>query len=264
MRRRLAPRALAAVLALASYAPPVDAPIADRFRPPATPYGPGNRGVDYATPPGTPVLAAGPGMVTFAGQVGGARHVVVLHGDGVRTSYSFLSDVAVRRGDDVDQGTHLGTTGTKPLHFGARVGDQYIDPLSLFARVRVRVRLLPDDGKGLPPAAKERGALERLVRGLASTAPRLLVPASVLPLRAAPLDPSLTPLVSALAARVPWPDPRLAVGVALTGGFSTGARAPQRRRRPCPDPAGQDGAVSRCGWAGWGRPAAMPRSCACL
>ena len=30
------------------YTPPVDAPIQDPFRPPATPYGPGNRGIEYA------------------------------------------------------------------------------------------------------------------------------------------------------------------------------------------------------------------------
>src|SRR5688500_89657 len=35
-----------------TYQPPVDAPVADRFRPPATPYGAGNRGVDYDTSTG--------------------------------------------------------------------------------------------------------------------------------------------------------------------------------------------------------------------
>lgn len=29
-----------------AYSPPVDAPIVDPFRPPATAYGPGNRGID--------------------------------------------------------------------------------------------------------------------------------------------------------------------------------------------------------------------------
>ena len=38
--------------AVVSYQPPVDAPVTDPFRPPLTPYGPGNRGIDYATVPG--------------------------------------------------------------------------------------------------------------------------------------------------------------------------------------------------------------------
>ena len=47
-------------LALA-YQPPVDAPVVDEFRAPATPYGPGNRGLDYATTPGTVIGAIGAG-----------------------------------------------------------------------------------------------------------------------------------------------------------------------------------------------------------
>jgi len=68
------------------YQPPVAAPVADPFRPPASPYGAGNRGIDYATAPNTEVKAAANGEVVFAGQVGGTLHVVVLNGDGIRTS----------------------------------------------------------------------------------------------------------------------------------------------------------------------------------
>lgn len=135
------------------YRPPVDGPLIDRFRPPASRFGPGNRGVDYATAPGTPVRAAGPGQVTFAGPVGGALHVVVLHPDGLRTSYSFLGSVAVRRGQLVDTGEVVGRTGPS-LHFGARAGDGYIDPLRLFDAGRRRVRLVPDrDGADGPQTA---------------------------------------------------------------------------------------------------------------
>ena len=126
------------------YRPPVDGPLIDRFRPPASRFGPGNRGVDYATEPGTPVRAAAPGEVTFAGQVGGALHVVVLHADGIRTSYSFLAAVAVRRGQRVVTGQAVGLAGPS-VHFGARRGDVYIDPLGLLAPGARRVRLVPDD-----------------------------------------------------------------------------------------------------------------------
>src|SRR5213083_2919534 len=61
-----------------TYVPPVDAPLVDLFRPPATPYGPGNRGIDYGTTPGQPVTAAADGEVVFAGRVGTGLHVVLL------------------------------------------------------------------------------------------------------------------------------------------------------------------------------------------
>ena len=101
-----------------AYRPPVDGPVTDPFRPPVG-FGPGNRGIDFATEPGTPVTAAAAGEITFAGLVGRSRHVVVLHPDGLRTSYSFLATVDVRRGDRVEQGQTLGTAGGS-VHFGAR------------------------------------------------------------------------------------------------------------------------------------------------
>ena len=73
MRRLAVAVAVAAVLALvrpapvaadpdpATYRPPVAGAIVDPFRPPQHPFGPGNRGVDYATEPGAAVAAAGDG-----------------------------------------------------------------------------------------------------------------------------------------------------------------------------------------------------------
>src|SRR4051812_40275043 len=87
----LGPLAARAAAEAGAYLPPVDRPVVDPFRPPPTPYAAGNRGVDYATEPGEPVRAAAEGEVTFAGRVGLGLHVVVLHPDGVRTSYSFLA-----------------------------------------------------------------------------------------------------------------------------------------------------------------------------
>ncbi|MGH9261940.1 MAG: murein hydrolase activator EnvC family protein, partial [Acidimicrobiales bacterium] len=125
-----------------TYVPPVDAPIADPFRPPAGPYGAGNRGLEYTTTPGTPVRASADGTVGFAGQVGGALHVTLLHADGVRTSYSFLAAVDVLLGQQVRQGDHIGRSAER-LHFGARVGDAYFDPAALFTGTVTDVELLP-------------------------------------------------------------------------------------------------------------------------
>src|SRR5436305_4746367 len=156
----------APVGAASGYQPPVAAPVADPFRPPSTPYGPGNRGVDYATVPGTQVKAAADGEVVFAGQVGGALHVVVLHGDGIRTSYSFLSSIRVQRGDRVTQGQVVGTTGPQPFHFGARAGDAYVDPALLFSIGPPAVHLVPDSERLPQSEAHERSGLLGMLAGL--------------------------------------------------------------------------------------------------
>jgi hypothetical protein len=155
-----------------TYDPPVNGPVADGFRPPSSRYGPGNRGIDYATRSGEAVRASAPGEVVFAGRVGDSLHVVVLHGDGIRTSYSFLRSVRVARGHRVTAGATVGTAGAS-LHFGARAGDAYIDPAVLLAGDR-RVHLIPDGTTAPPPKpeseAAERAGLAQLVWGGVSSA----------------------------------------------------------------------------------------------
>jgi hypothetical protein len=125
------------------YSPPVDAAISDPFRPPATPYGPGNRGIEYATAPGTIVRAVADGTVTFVGVVAGRRWVTLRHGDGVRTTYGPLADFNVALGDSVHRGDPMGTTDGA-LMLTARIGDAYIDPASLFGGGPPRVHLVPE------------------------------------------------------------------------------------------------------------------------
>jgi len=140
------------------HVPPVVAPVADPFRAPSHPFGAGNRGIEYDTTPGAPVTASADGRVVFAGPVAGGRHVTVLHADGVRTSYSFLDEIRVTVGQQVRQGDQIGVAGER-LHFGARLGDAYFDPASLFGTTTVEVELLPFE---VPPGAspdQERAAL---------------------------------------------------------------------------------------------------------
>jgi murein DD-endopeptidase MepM/ murein hydrolase activator NlpD len=148
-----------------TYLPPVDAPVRDPFRPPEVPYGPGNRGLEYDTEAGDPVTAAADGTVSFSGAVGGTLHVTVLHPDGVRTSYSFLAQIDVVAGQRVRTGQVLGFTGG-PLHFGARRGDEYFDPSSLFEAGPPQVHLVAfDEPPGSGPGG-ERRAISQLVGGL--------------------------------------------------------------------------------------------------
>ena len=129
-----------------AFVAPVDAPIRDPYRPPATPYGPGNRGIEYATDSGTAVRASGGGVVAFAGVIAYERYVSIDHPGGIRTTYSYLLTIAVVAGQRVAQGDVVGTAGTR-LHFGARRSGVYIDPASLFAVVvGRRARLVPLSG----------------------------------------------------------------------------------------------------------------------
>jgi hypothetical protein len=148
-----------------AYRPPVDAPVVDPFRPPASRYGPGNRGLEYGTAPATPVRVVADGRVTFAGRVASTRHVTVLHADGVRTTYSFLATVDVVAGQRVAQGDQVGTTAGR-LHLGARRGDAYFDPASLFRAGSPTVRLVPFDEPPGEGTGGERRAIRQLIGGL--------------------------------------------------------------------------------------------------
>jgi hypothetical protein len=154
---------------------PVDGAVVHPFEEPATVYGPGHRGADLAAGPGTPVRAANDGTVSFAGDVAGTLHVTVAHTGGLRTSYSFLSQVSVRAGQTVSRGDVLGATGgTGPdhdgasLHLGLRVGDRYVDPMLLFRPhdLTKLVHLVPTDAPAETPwsEAHERSDLQSSLR----------------------------------------------------------------------------------------------------
>lgn len=122
------------------------------FEPPADAYGAGHRGVDLAAAPGQQALAAGPGVVVFAGTLAGRGVVSVDHEGGLRTTYEPVTpDVSV--GDQIYQGQPLGTvlaghpgcTVAACLHWGVRRGDEYVNPLEYIATAYA-LRLKPWDG----------------------------------------------------------------------------------------------------------------------
>ncbi len=126
------------------YVWPVRGPVIHGFEAPAGPYGPGHRGIDIGAPFGSPVVAPQDGIVAFSGWVAGSLFLSIDHSDGIRTTYSWLSDVVVRKGDTVKKGETIARTGAghpgeaaPHLHFGARVGDVYIDPLLLLEQASV-------------------------------------------------------------------------------------------------------------------------------
>ncbi len=130
------------------WARPVEGSVTRPFDPPPDRYGAGHRGADLAGAPGSPVLAAGDGVVVFAGMVAGRPVVSVDHAGGLRTTYEPV-DAVVGAGQPVARGTVLGTLAgghagcpvAACLHWGLRRGEVYLDPLSLLEPPEVR--LLP-------------------------------------------------------------------------------------------------------------------------
>src|SRR3954470_8846532 len=125
-----------------SFIPPVDAPVSEPFHVEGGHYGPGNRGIEYATSPGDEVVAAAAGTVVFSGTVAGRRSVTIRHDDGSRTGYGPLRDVFVTAGAQVEQGQPIGTAGGAIL-FTLRVGEEYLDPVPVLATAFV-VHLVPE------------------------------------------------------------------------------------------------------------------------
>jgi murein DD-endopeptidase MepM/ murein hydrolase activator NlpD len=128
----LVPAAGPAAAQTEGWVEPVSAPVVDGYRPPAHIGAPGNRGWEYLTEPGTAVVAAGDGVVVFAGPIGGSDYVSIRHPDGRRTTYSHVATITVDVGDAVSAGQPIATSGER-LHFGVRVGEEYLDPGELFA-----------------------------------------------------------------------------------------------------------------------------------
>jgi murein DD-endopeptidase MepM/ murein hydrolase activator NlpD len=136
--------ASAAPGAVVTYRPPVVGTVAEGFHAPASPFAPGNRGLDYRVEPGEPVTAASAGTVVFAGPVPGGLAVTVQHPDGVRTALTGLGTLAVGAGDTVTAGQVVGTTAAGRLFFSARIGDAYVDPAQLLdGGGRPRIHLVP-------------------------------------------------------------------------------------------------------------------------
>lgn len=97
-----------------------------------------HKGVDFAAPLGTPIHAAGDGVVDFAGVSNGYGNLVVLkHWSNYSTAYGHMSRFAgLKRGQKVSQGDvigYVGATGwaTGPhLHYEFRIGGNATDPMA--------------------------------------------------------------------------------------------------------------------------------------
>lgn len=141
---RAGPATLAALRRAPAAAPialrrPVGAPVDDGFGPRGDRF---HAGLDFPAPAGTPVVAAAPGLVTWAGPRAGGwgLTVVIAHGRGMRTLYAHLASVRVRVRSRVPAGARVGTVGATGnasgphLHFEVRLRGAAVDPEPVLRR----------------------------------------------------------------------------------------------------------------------------------
>ena len=80
-----------------------------------------HEGIDYAAAAGSPVEAAGDGVVAVAGRSGGYGNLIeIRHRDGIVTRYGHLSSIGmgIRPGTRVSQGEQIGRVGMTGLATG--------------------------------------------------------------------------------------------------------------------------------------------------
>ena len=107
-----------------------------------------HKGTDFAAPKGTPIYAAGDGVVTAAGRKGAyGKYIRIRHNREYSTAYAHLSGYAkgLKKGLRVEQGQvigYVGSTGrsTGPhLHYEVLENDRQINPMKVKKQVVARL-----------------------------------------------------------------------------------------------------------------------------
>ena len=107
---------------------------------PITGYNAMHRGVDFAAPKGTPIVASGAGVVQKAGWLGNyGRYILIRHTGRYSTAYAHMTRIAtgITPGTRVRQGQvigYVGSTGrsTGPhLHYEVLVNNKQVNPLTV-------------------------------------------------------------------------------------------------------------------------------------
>jgi murein DD-endopeptidase MepM/ murein hydrolase activator NlpD len=100
-----------------------------------------HKGIDFASPQGSDVIAVAAGVVTFSGEKAGYGNLIeVNHGNGLVTRYGHNQGLAVSVGRMVSRGdvvAYVGSTGrsTGPhVHFEVLKNGRQIDPVSFIGR----------------------------------------------------------------------------------------------------------------------------------
>ncbi len=130
-------------------------------------------GVDFAAPTGTPIHAAGDGVITFAGWRGGyGRAIMIRHTNGYITMYAHQHRFArgIRKGVHVRQGQvigYVGSTGrsTGPhVHFEVRINGKPVNPLRVRTAVQQQLK-----GKALRQFRRRMARIRQLLDKVPAT-----------------------------------------------------------------------------------------------
>lgn len=104
-----------------------------------------HKGIDIASPCGTPVYCAGNGRVIRSGYDRGyGKFLEVRHAGGFATRYAHLDNVQVRQGDPVRIGEQIATVGHSGLatgdhlHFEIRKNGTTWNPFEWFECLRLK------------------------------------------------------------------------------------------------------------------------------
>ena len=97
-----------------------------------------HRGVDFAAPIGTPIFAAGDGIIEYSGWNGTyGKYIRIKHNGTFKTAYAHLSKVYKKRGTRIKQGDIIGTLGTTGrstgphLHYEILIHGKQVNPLRI-------------------------------------------------------------------------------------------------------------------------------------
>jgi len=97
-----------------------------------------HQGIDIANRTGTKIIAAGDGVVTFAGyRSGWGRMIMISHGYGYVSQYAHCSTLnalegqTVARGDIIAKCGSSGRTTGSHLHYGIQYHGEFIDPMRI-------------------------------------------------------------------------------------------------------------------------------------
>ena len=129
-------------------------------------------GVDWATSTGTPVIAAGSGIIEEAGRKGQyGNYVRIRHPNGYQTAYGHMlrirkgmaPGVKVRQGEIIGYVGSTGLASGPHLHFEVLINSRFVDPLKIQMPherelCRARARRLPERAhahrRPAPPALR--------------------------------------------------------------------------------------------------------------
>lgn len=125
-----------------------------------------HKGVDFRASKGTPIYAAGSGVIDFIGYKSGyGRFIVINHNNGLSTAYAHASKFSpsLKRGSKIKQGdviAYVGASGraTGPhLHYEVRINGKQVDPMKFKSSPSIKL-----SGKALAQFNKYKETVKNL------------------------------------------------------------------------------------------------------